>query len=250
MATFTIVTNSGINNPPYQTGTLYIEVDYNGTYVFTKDDFTINTIPEYKDPEDDDLLKIKIIIGPSATLPNGSLLYKGSPAVIGTEILVADIINGDLTYAADPAFESSYTDIFFFDVADEGSEEYGGLQGAIKILTGEKVNLPPSEVGDGEETIEYGETLVFTPDMFTVDTLPPYSDPENDAAYLLKIVILPEEGSIKLSGIDVTAGQIIPFTSIANGELVYVSDNSNELSSNIQSFEFQIADEGSNQFVS
>lgn len=258
MATFTIVADKLTNEPPYQTGTLYLQLGYNETYVFTKDDFTINTIPEYKDPEDDDLLKIKIIAGFTASVTNGSLLYNGIPVTIGTEILVSDIINGDLIYTADPAFQSSYTDVFFFDVADEGSENYGGLQGQINILTGVKVN-DPAQIGDGYETVEHGDTLVFTRDMFTTQTTPPYYDPEGDAALLLKVVTLPTKGKLYLldsggsgpaaSKTLVEENDVIDFSDIDQGLFIYEATLLQAGSAVTVDFQFGIADAGSGIFT-
>ena len=216
------------------------------------DDFTINTSPIYIDEEGDDLLKIKIL---TINENNKGDLYLNNVLVKeNDEITAIDINSGLLVYKASLSEESFYNDLFTFDVADEGSGEYGNLEGVINIQIEELKNEPPSEVGDGEETIGHGEILVFTRAMFTTATTPPYSDPEGDAALLLKITSLPTNGVIYL--VDTTSNlsspvienQIIPFSDIDLGKLYYVPD-SGIIEEDIESFTFGIADAGSEIFA-
>ena len=252
MATFTITTNELTNNPPYQTGILYKTINNADEYIFTVDDFTINTIPEYRDKENDDLLKIKILSINDSN--NGGLYLNNILVKENDEITVTDITNNLLVYKSSLSEGSSYNDIFTFDVADEGSGEYGNLKGEIDITVNAIKNEPPSEVGDGEETIDHGETLIFTRAMFTTATTPPYSDPEGDAALLLKITSLPTNGTIYLQGVTdsltspVIVNQIISFSDIDLGRLYYVPD-SGIIEEDIESFTFGIADAGSGIFV-
>lgn len=109
-------------------------------------------------------------------------------------------------------------------------------------------NQPPSSVGDGSSTIDYGETLVYTRAMLTSALSPAYSDPEGDPADKLKIITLPGKGKLKLNGVDVIINQIIDFTDIDNSLLTYVPDNGTTASYS-PTFEFQIADTGSGIFV-
>jgi len=116
------------------------------------------------------------------------------------------------------------------------------------IIVDEYVNQPASEVGDGSATINYGETLVYTRAMFTTNTTPPYADPEGDAALNLKVLSLPIAGLLKLSGVNITINQIIPFTSIDSGLMTYVPDGT-VLTAYNTSFTFSIADAGSGQYT-
>lgn len=252
MATFTITTNEKINLPPYQTGILYLNVDNSADYTFTVDDFTINTVPIYADPEGDDLLKIKITSIEADNL--GGLYLDNTLVGENEEITVIQIANGDLVYKTNLAQEATYIDLFTFDVADVGSEEYNNLEGAINVSVNAVENQPPSAVGDGEATIEHGETLVFTRAMFTTATTPPYSDPEGDAALLLQITSLPTNGVIYLAGVTdsltapVIENQIITFSDIDLGRLFYEPD-SGIIEGDIEGFTFGIADAGSGIFV-
>src|SRR5690554_2168278 len=87
------------------------------------------------------------------------------------------------------------------------------------------VNQPPSSVGDGSSTINYGQTLVYTRAMLTSALAPAYTDPEGDPAGKLKILTLPIKGKLKLNGVDVILNQEIDFTDIDSSLFVYVPDN-------------------------
>lgn len=253
MATFRITTEEITNLPPYQTGENNITILNSTNYTFTIDDFTINTIPEYADPEEDDLLKIKIIdIYP---INKGTLVLNGVEVVLDDEVLMTDVSSGNFIYKSSLSEVSEYQDIFAFDVADTGSEEYAGLKGAIILSVQSVKNLPPDQVGDGSAIIDYQETLVFTRAMFTTQTTPPFSDPEGDSAYLLKITSLPLYGKLFLlsssesnSTFEIVMNQVVNFTDIDDGKLVYIPD-SGILDETIVDFTFGIADVGSGEFT-
>lgn len=246
MANFTITLEAYNNLPPTQIGNTVIEIENSQQYVFTVGDFTTNSVPQYEDPEGDSLLKIKILSIP--TQVNSFLEYNGLPVNINDEILASDITLGLLIYVTDTTTQDAYNDSFTFDVADSGSNTFGGLEGNIILNVAEFINNPPTVVGDGAATIEYGQTLVFTRDMFTDLTQPPYSDPEGDLALQLQIASLPTDGNIKLNGVNVIVDQIIDFTDIDNGNLVYIPSLA-DTDGDIEGFEFLIADSGSGQFV-
>jgi len=109
-------------------------------------------------------------------------------------------------------------------------------------------NQPASEVGDGSATTTYGTPIVYTRAMFTTNTIPPYSDPEGDAALNLKILSLPVEGLLKLNAINVTLNQIISFTNIDSGLFTYVPNDANS-NAYSDTFSFSIADAGSGIFT-
>lgn len=116
------------------------------------------------------------------------------------------------------------------------------------VTIDEYTNLPPTTVGDGSESTSYGSTLVYTRAMFTTNTVPPYADPEGDAALELKIITLPAEGELQYNAVAVSINDIIPFSDIDLGLFTYVPDNNNQNAYNT-SFEFEIADAGSGIFV-
>lgn len=242
MATFTITISSYDNLPPNQIGDNTINIQYPDSYTFTSDDFTINTIPEYSDPEGDAALAIKILSLPTANTLN----YNGTPVQINDEILLADI--GLLVYTPDVSDASGGNDLFTFDVKDSGSNTYSGLIGNFNIVIIASENQPPTSVGDNELTIDYGEVLTFTRDMFTTQTTPPYSDPEGDAALNLRITSLAVDGLIKLNGVNITINQVIPFSDIDAGLLKFYP-NALDTDGDVETFTFEIADAGSGEFV-
>jgi len=246
MAQFTVTTSGRTNLPPSQIGRNQFLLDHNEVYTFVLNDFTVNTTPPYLDPEGDAVDKLKVL-----TLPTiGVLNLNGVPVIINDEITASSIDASLFTYTADVGTETSYVDQdFTFDLSDVGSLIFSSLlTGVITFKVGAKVNLPPSVVGDGTETISYGQTLVFTRAMLTSSLVPPYSDPEGDAAGQLRITIPPENGNLLYAGTVVVSNDIIPFTDIDLGQLVYVPDSGIIILTDIE-FSFEIADTGSNQFV-
>ena len=119
---------------------------------------------------------------------------------------------------------------------------------SFTVTIDEYNNQPPSSVGDGSESTGYGETLVYTRAMFTTNTVPPYADPEGDAALELKVTSLPAEGELQYNGAGISVNAIIPFSDIDLGLFTYVPDNNNQSAYNT-TFDFEISDAGSGIFV-
>lgn len=109
-------------------------------------------------------------------------------------------------------------------------------------------NSPASSVGDGSTSTTYGVTVVYTRADFTTNTVPPYTDPEGDAALNLKVTSLPINGELQLNTVPVTINQIISFADIDSGLFTYVPDSGTTTAYNA-SFNFEIADAGSGIFV-
>lgn len=119
----------------------------------------------------------------------------------------------------------------------------------FSITTNEYINQPPSQVGNGSTSTDYGVVKVLTPEMFTTTTTPIYADPEGDAPFQLRVLSLPATGILKLNNVNVTINQIINFTDISNNLFTYTPDNS-VTTSYQTNFNFEISDSGSQQFVS
>ena len=111
-----------------------------------------------------------------------------------------------------------------------------------------KVNQPPT-IGDGSDTVAHAATIVFASADFTTGTTPAYSDPEGDAANLLRIDSLPANGTLKVSGTPVSLNTIVTFANIAAGNFTYTADLT---LTNLRDviFNYSIADAGSGQFAS
>lgn len=102
-------------------------------------------------------------------------------------------------------------------------------------------NGRPTRIGKNTINIPFGSTHVFTVANFTTETVPTYSDPENDALSYIKILSLPSTGNLKLGGVNVTINASIPVASITTGNFTYVSNGDGNFS-----FNFDAADIGSN----
>lgn len=247
MAIFSITIEEKENLPPNQIGAFRKQLGAGViTHTITVDELTTQSEPPYQDPEGDPLLEIKIIdIGPNN---QGEFLKGGGPISIGTTLLAADIDLGSFTYEGIAPTDEEYSDYFLYDVADTGSQTYGGLKGFYQLDLIQVKNLPP-EVGDGSETIEYGDSLVFTKAMFVDDTHPSYFDPEGDAPYRLRIDTLPLKGYIEFEGVPIVEGDEFSFEDIELGKLIYNQDLSATTTQDIE-FEFSVSDTGSQEFGS
>lgn len=116
------------------------------------------------------------------------------------------------------------------------------------VTVQQRINQPPSVVGDNTVTTNYGATYTFTVADFTTNTTPPYSDPEGDAAFQLRVIQLPPTGELRLNSVPVTTNQVISFADIAAGLFTFVPDNA-VLTSYNDEWQFEIADAGSGTFV-
>ena len=119
--------------------------------------------------------------------------------------------------------------------------------GLFTINNGAYVNQPPTNVGDYSLSVANRATTVLTLAMFTSLTTPAYSDPEGDAAQAVRIDSLPADGVLKLSGTNVTIGQVILVADINAGNLTYESPNQDALDTD--TFNFSVSDVGSGLFV-
>lgn len=117
------------------------------------------------------------------------------------------------------------------------------------ITVDEYTNLPPSAVGDGAETTNHATDIVFSRVMFTTNTVPPYSDPEGDAALNLKITSLPSSGKLYDNAVEITiTPHVISFADIDLNKLTY-SPDATDLTAHGTSFLFEISDAGSGTYI-
>lgn len=233
------------NGRPSTIGANTLNNNYSTAITFTVANFTSETTPAYVDPEGDAANYIKIL-----SLPDqGSLTLDGGAVSINDIITVGQISAGNFVYTPDDLNTDAVTTSFQFDVADSGSLSLSGLNdGIITIQTAAQPNLPPDNVGDNAINALYGTSIIFTKANFTTETTPPYSDPEGDEPFMLKVTSLPADGTLQLDGVPVGVNQEIPFTEIDAGYLVFVP-NVLTITSNILTFDFEISDEGSQLFT-
>lgn len=246
MGVITLNASSRANRRPSQSGWLSLNMSYNSTHVFTVQNFTTETTPQYVDPEGDPLNAIKI-----KSLPEkGSLNLNAISVDVDDEISSTDISNGLLQYVSDVSENEGYDDSSMtFTVSDTGSLSFTTLPYQVVFNVEYDTNTqnqPPNSVGDGQLDIVVGEERIITKSMLTTGLNPSYSDPEGDEASMLKILTVPLNGKLRLNGVVVVSGQEISFTDIESNLLTYTSEGfpSNE----IEKFEFEISDSVSGQY--
>lgn len=245
-----ITSDKNINGRPINSGYNIIALENREVYTYTVSNFTTETSPQYEDPEGDPLSYIKVRSLPAfGTLTiNDPVLNLSRNVVLDELIYVADISSGNFRYLSDQV-DNSYTDNWYFDVADTGSQTLGGFQKAyIQSNVAQIVNNPPDAVGDGSRTTAHGAAIVFSASNFTSETSPQYNDPEGDAPYKLKILDLPSSGILLYNGLNATVNQEILLSEVEAGYLVYVPDNI-ITSAHSVIFNFAISDVGSQEFT-
>lgn len=243
MAIFKINVNAAEEILPIVIGNNSITLEHSEQHIFTEENFTSETIPEYLHPNNVNPSKIKIF---ELNLIEGVLEYNSIPVTENQEIQIENI--NLLIYKSNENNTNSYSsDGFKFNIADEISNNYNeNLEGGIKIEVLALKNQPPV-IGNVEIETDYLQSIVLTKEMF-LESIPPYSDPEGDLPLLLKIIELPTNGLLKLANSNVQELDIISFEDIKDGRLSFVpfSNNGEQF---IDNFEFEIADSGSGQFV-
>jgi len=111
------------------------------------------------------------------------------------------------------------------------------------------INLPPTEVGDITINIVFAVgTHVFTPANFTTETVPVYSDPEEDDVFTVKITALPTLGSLELSAVAVNVNDEITLADITAGNLTYDIAVAETAGYSDSDMTFNIADDGSETY--
>ena len=211
-----------------------------GNYTFTEEDFTKNFITS----DGSKVSSVRI-----SSLPQeGNLKFDAAYIDVDFEFNIED--SNKLIYELTNELNFSIQ-TFTFQTSNNNLNKYFSKMATFTFNIDAYVNLPPTAVGDNSLTINNASTHTFTVADFTTTTTPAYSDPEGDDPAELKVLTLPDDGSLQFNGIDVVINQIIPFdgvTSIDSGALKYIASQTNE-NSDIEAFTFQISDSGSNIFV-
>lgn len=202
----------------------------------TKEMFLVN----YTDFENDKYNEVQFI---KSTILNGILIRNNVP-VYEDLIIPLDNIN-EVQYVR--LNSNSYIEVIEFYVSDLNQNKKFSKMATLTINVNAYENEPPV-IGDNEITIGFGSTKTFTVNDFTTNTTPPYSDPEGDGPYKLKILTLPAVGELRLNNIPVTINQEILFTNIASGLFTYIPDIADLGGYLDDTFDFSISDLGSQEF--
>lgn len=120
MATVTINIAAYVNQKPTQVGDLTVYIENKATKIFTVDDFTTLTTPQYSDPEGDAPSKLKV-----TSLPvEGKLKLNAVDVTVNQEIPFTQINSGLLTYVSNQTNPSAASVSFDFEISDTGSGQY------------------------------------------------------------------------------------------------------------------------------
>lgn len=245
MATMTLEISTQFSRPPSQSGWLRIAMSYGASHTFTVNNFTTETTPEYV--ADGALSYIKVTALPG----QGALLLNSVAVTVDQEISATDIDAGNLVYTSNTISTAGYNDSnMAFLVSDVVSGLYNSSAQQVIFNVGIdfSVNQQPTVVGDGSADVTLGSEFTLTRAMLTTDLDTPYSDPEGDAADKLKIISLASFGTVKLNGSPVIVNQEIDFADIDSGLLTYLP-TSIPGNGDSESFQFEISDTGSGNFV-
>lgn len=121
--------------------------------------------------------------------------------------------------------------------------------GTFTVINGAYVNKAP-EVGDNTIEKDNRTTTPLTLEMFTSQTTPPYSDPENDPVDALRIDSIDgnNQGKFQYDNVDVTVGLIIPAAHIVAGRFTHIGPDADAVLNDI--ITFSLRDTGSMTWVS
>lgn len=81
------------------------------------------------------------------------------------------------------------------------------------------INSPPTVVGDLTKSVNHAATHTFKWADFTFDTIPPFFDPDGDAAVSIRVLSLFDKADLKLNGVAISIGQEITKEDIVAGKL-------------------------------
>lgn len=117
MAVVNINIGAYINQKPDRVGDLEVSMTNGSTKIFTINDFTINLVPTYHDPEGDSPSKLKVLSLPTS----GVLKLNGVNVTVNQEIPFANISSGLFTYVSDGSILTATSTHFDFAISDTGS---------------------------------------------------------------------------------------------------------------------------------
>lgn len=183
-----VITLSAVNQPPVLTPVLR-NYTGNSSVSFSASDFT----SQFTDPEGNPLTKIQIVSLPAS----GTLKLFGVDVVAGQEIPVGDI--SGLTYVPEPGTSGTYN--FRWNGSD--GTVYANSASTVSINV-TPTNVPPVVSGITKSGTGFTD-ITFTAADFTSK----FTDADNNSLVKVKIINLPLNGTLKLNGINVIAGQEI-----------------------------------------
>jgi len=163
---------------------------------FAATDFT----SRFTDLDGNPMTKMKVVSLPS----NGTLELSGVPVTAGYEIATASLAN--LTFTPSANWNGS-TDFL-----------WNGFDGTAYAVTAEHVTITIAPVNDPPIVSNVPKSGLEDTDISfaSSDFINKFADVDGDAMIKIKVVTLPANGSLKLSGVPVTVGSEIAATNLSN----------------------------------
>ena len=175
-----------------------------------------------------------------SAMPAGTLELSGVPVIAGQEIALADIPN--LVYTPPANIHGINADNFTFQVKDDGGTANGGQD---TDQTPNSVNIDITSVNDAPEGTDSTVTALEDTDYTFNAADFGFTDPDDflapDNLQSVTITTLPTTGTLNLSGVPVTAGQVIAVADIPN---LTFTPLPNENGAGYDNFTFQVMDDG------
>jgi len=226
-----------VNDPPYGLDR-FITIPENSTYTISPFDFG------FFDPFDFPANNLgSVIIFKLPTL--GSLSKNGMPVSAGQTIDAADIANGLLRFVAPPNI-NAFSDFQFFVQDNGGTANYGMdvalLPNTLTFVTSSFCGLgAPSVSRDTAITAAEDRHYTFRPTDFVIQSYDGYGEPLPNPEDRVKIVTLPQSGTLYYNGVAAAVGQIVTTIDMALGRLQFVG-SLNTYGSNYAQFKYQVKD--------
>ncbi len=200
-----------------------VKTEENQTYTFKIDDFGFEDVDQ-----GDTLAKIQI----TQSVTSGTLKLNGVAVSTNTDISVADILAGRLTFTPDTNASGTPYASFKFKVNDATGYSTNAYTMSVNVSS---VNDLPT-ASDGTVTTVEDTEYVFKTEDFN------FHDTDNDPLSKIQIVQLETAGTLKLNGVDITVSEAeITAADIKAGKLTF-SPEADANGDNYSNFRFKVHD--------
>lgn len=255
-----VATNSNI--PPERIGDVHIRVVVGQTVNITRSELN-NSTPSYRHEFDRPIAGIKVL-GPGidvnnilrptgtstiATLTNNGQVLRYVNNMVQNGEVDRTNLDGNLFKVKGNAIGSDYVEYTAsaFNTAANMVSDYINESAKLFINVVSAVNQPPNSIGNNTIECPIGMLVPLNINVFTVDTTPPYGDPEGDAP--LKVIMPNIQGDaiVTFNGIRVINGQEFFAINLESGEIkAFYPPGTPE--GVITTITFDVADVGSGQY--
>lgn len=255
-----IATNSNI--PPERIGDVRIRVVVGQTVNITRAELT-NSTPSYRHEFDRPIAGIKVlgpgvnvdnILRPSgtatiATLTNNGQVMRYVNSAVQNGTVDKPILDASLFKVKGNTIGSDYVEYTAsaFNSVENIVSDYINESAKLFIDVVSGTNQPPNSIGNNSIECPIGMLIPLNINAFTVDTIPPYGDPENDPPLKVITPRIVGPAIITYNGVRIENGQEFYASNLTLGELkaFYPPGTAEGIETTIT---FDVADVGSGQY--